>query len=86
MLPFEDICVCAFTHVAAGPYATLQLAYLGGDVQKVESRSRVGYWRSRDRDNDPERSRPFADPNKNVRSVTLNRRVKGQQESPLVAR
>jgi crotonobetainyl-CoA:carnitine CoA-transferase CaiB-like acyl-CoA transferase len=74
-LPLGDVRVCAFTHVAAGPYATLQLAYLGADVLKVESRTRIDYWRYRDRNNDPERSRPFADHNKNVRSVTLNLRT-----------
>jgi benzylsuccinate CoA-transferase BbsF subunit len=58
--------------VAAGPYATLQLAYLGAEVIMVESRTRIDSWRYRDRNNDPERSRPFADHNKNVRSVLLN--------------
>jgi benzylsuccinate CoA-transferase BbsF subunit len=64
--------VLAFTHVAAGPYATLQLAALGADVIKVESRTRVDTWRHRDKNRDPEESRPFADHNKNTRSVTLN--------------
>jgi crotonobetainyl-CoA:carnitine CoA-transferase CaiB-like acyl-CoA transferase len=70
--PLVGVRVCAFTHVAAGPYATLQLAYLGAEVIKVESRTRIDTWRYRDRNNDPERSRPFADHNKNVRSVLLN--------------
>jgi crotonobetainyl-CoA:carnitine CoA-transferase CaiB-like acyl-CoA transferase len=70
--PLAGVRVCAFTHVAAGPYATLQLAYLGAEVIKVESRTRIDTWRYRDRNNDPERSRPFADHNKNVRSVLLN--------------
>jgi benzylsuccinate CoA-transferase BbsF subunit len=69
--------VCAFTHVAAGPYATLQLAYLGAEVIKVETSTRIEYWRYRDRNNDPERSRPFADHNKNVRGVTLDLHVPG---------
>jgi crotonobetainyl-CoA:carnitine CoA-transferase CaiB-like acyl-CoA transferase len=64
--------VCAFTHVAAGPYAALQLAYLGAEVIKVESSTRIDPWRYRDRNDDPESSRPFADHNKNVRSVTLD--------------
>jgi crotonobetainyl-CoA:carnitine CoA-transferase CaiB-like acyl-CoA transferase len=64
--------VLAFTHVAAGPYATLQLAALGADVIKVESRTRIDNWRFRDRNLDPEESRPFSDHNKNTRSVTLN--------------
>lgn len=70
--PLNGIRVCAFTHVAAGPYATLQLAYLGAEVIKVESTTRIDYWRYRDRNDDPEASRPFADHNKNTRSVTIN--------------
>lgn len=70
--PLAGVRVTAFTHVAAGPYATMQLAYLGAEVIKVESRSRVDYWRFRDHNTDPERSRPFADLNKNTRSVTLD--------------
>ena len=67
--------MCAFTHVAAGPYATLQLAYLGAEVIKVETRSRPDYWRYRDKNDDPEMSRPFADHNKNTRSATLDLRT-----------
>jgi crotonobetainyl-CoA:carnitine CoA-transferase CaiB-like acyl-CoA transferase len=70
--PLRGVRVCAFTHVAAGPYATLQLAYLGAEVIKVESTTYIDSWRYRDRNNDPERSRPFADHNKNVRSVLLD--------------
>jgi crotonobetainyl-CoA:carnitine CoA-transferase CaiB-like acyl-CoA transferase len=70
--PLSGVRVCAFTHVAAGPYATLQLAYLGAEVIKIESGTRIDSWRYRDRNNDPERSRPFADHNKNVRSVLLD--------------
>ncbi|MCZ6624431.1 MAG: CoA transferase, partial [Deltaproteobacteria bacterium] len=70
--PLRGIRVCAFTHVAAGPYATLQLATLGAEVIKVETSTRIDYWRYRDRNDDPESSRPFADHNKNVRSVTIN--------------
>ncbi|MSP56673.1 MAG: CoA transferase [Myxococcales bacterium] len=70
-LPLADIRVLAFTHVAAGPYATLQLAALGADVIKVESRSRIDLWRW-DKNRDPERSARFIDHNKNARSVTLN--------------
>lgn len=64
--------ICAFTHVAAGPYGTLQLGYLGADVIKVESTTRIDTWRYRDRNGDPERSRPFVDHNRNTLSVTLN--------------
>lgn len=70
--PLSGVRVCAFTHVAAGPYATLQMAYLGAEVIKVESATRIDYWRYRDRNDDPEASRPFADHNKNTRSVTIN--------------
>jgi crotonobetainyl-CoA:carnitine CoA-transferase CaiB-like acyl-CoA transferase len=71
-LPLEGVRVLAFTHVAAGPYCTLQLASLGAEVIKVESSSKIDAWRYRDRNHDPERSRPFADHNKNTRSITLN--------------
>ena len=71
-LPLEGVRVLAFTHVAAGPYSTLQLAYLGAEVIKVESATRIDPWRYRDRNHDPERSRPFADHNKNTRSVTID--------------
>lgn len=74
-LPLAGVRVLAFTHVAAGPYATLQLAALGADVIKVESRTRIDSWRYRDKNRDPECSRPFADHNKNTRSVTLNLKV-----------
>jgi crotonobetainyl-CoA:carnitine CoA-transferase CaiB-like acyl-CoA transferase len=77
VLPLAGVRVLAFTHVAAGPYATLQLAMLGADVIKVESATRVDPWRYRDRNRDPERSRPFADHNKNTRSVSLNLKTEG---------
>jgi len=70
--PLAGVRVCAFTHVAAGPYGCLQLAYLGAEVVKVESSTRIDSWRFRDRNADPERSRTFADHNKNVRSVSLD--------------
>src|SRR5579884_2674046 len=70
--PLAGVRVCAFTHVAAGPYGCLQLAYLGAEVVKVESSTRIDTWRFRDRNADPEGSRTFADHNKNVRSVALD--------------
>jgi crotonobetainyl-CoA:carnitine CoA-transferase CaiB-like acyl-CoA transferase len=63
--------VVGFTHVAAGPYCTLQLGALGAEVIKVESRTRMDIWRW-DKNRDPERSARFVDHNKNTRSVTLN--------------
>jgi crotonobetainyl-CoA:carnitine CoA-transferase CaiB-like acyl-CoA transferase len=63
--------ILGFTHVAAGPYCTLQLAALGAEVIKVESKTRMDLWRW-DKNRDPERSARFIDHNKNTRSVTLN--------------
>jgi crotonobetainyl-CoA:carnitine CoA-transferase CaiB-like acyl-CoA transferase len=70
-LPLSDVRVLGFTHVAAGPYCTLQLAGLGAEVIKVESKTRIDIWRW-DKNRDPERSARFIDHNKNTRSVTLN--------------
>lgn len=61
-----------FSHIAAGPYATLQLGYFGAEVVKIESKHRLDGWRVRDGNADIEASRPFADHNKNKRSLTLN--------------
>ena len=70
-LPLSGVRILAFTHVAAGPYATLQLAALGAEVIKVESNTRIDIWRW-DKNRDPERSARFIDHNKNARSLTLN--------------
>src|SRR5688572_12228009 len=63
--------------MVAGPFACLQLAYLGAEVIKIESTARMDWWRYRDQNTDPEMSRTFADHNKNVRSVTLNLKTAG---------
>lgn len=70
--PLAGVRVADFSHIAAGPYGTLQLAYFGADVVKVESSRHLDGWRTRDGNADMEESRPFADHNKNKRSVTLD--------------
>ena len=70
--PLEGIRVADFSHMVAGPYGTLQLAYFGADVIKIESSVRPDLWRLRDGNKDLEMSRPFSDHNKNKRSLSLN--------------
>jgi crotonobetainyl-CoA:carnitine CoA-transferase CaiB-like acyl-CoA transferase len=70
--PLEGIRILDFSHMLVGPYCTLQLASFGAEVIKVESRSRPDPWRFRDGTGDPEQSGPFADHNRNKRSITLN--------------
>lgn len=70
--PLSSIRVADFSHIAAGPYSTLQLAYFGADVIKVESSRHLDGWRTRDGNADKEESRPFADHNKNKRSVSID--------------
>lgn len=64
--------VVEFAHFVAGPYSTLQLAYYGAEVIKVESLGRPDMWRLREGDTDINASVPFADHNKNKLSVTLD--------------
>lgn len=70
--PLKGVRVVDFSHMLVGPYCTLQLAYCGAEVIKVESRSRPDPWRFRDGNKDPEQSGPFADHNRNKLSITLN--------------
>ncbi len=70
--PLAGIRVADFTHMVAGPYGTMQLAYFGADVIKIESRARPDTWRIREGNKDVEASLPFADHNRNKRSVTAN--------------
>ena len=71
-LPLTGIRVADFTHMVAGPYGTMQLAYFGAEVIKIESRARPDTWRIREGNKDVEASLPFADHNRNKRSVTAN--------------
>lgn len=71
-LPLSDIRILDFSHIAAGPYGTLQLGYFGGEIIKVESATHMDGWRTRDGNADKEESRPFADHNKNKLSVCIN--------------
>jgi len=71
-LPLSGIRVADLTHMVAGPYGTLQLAYFGAEVIKVESMARPDTWRIREGNKDVEQSRPFADHNRNKLSITIN--------------
>lgn len=71
-LPLTGIRVADFTHMVAGPYGTMQLAYFGAEVIKIESRARPDTWRIREGNKDVEASLPFADHNRNKLSVTTN--------------
>jgi crotonobetainyl-CoA:carnitine CoA-transferase CaiB-like acyl-CoA transferase len=70
--PLAGVRVVEFGHFVAGPYAALQLAYYGAEVIKVESTGRPDMWRLREGDTDINASVPFADHNKNKRSITLD--------------
>ena len=71
-LPLTGIRVADFTHMVAGPYGTMQLAWFGAEVIKIESRARPDTWRIREGNKDVEASLPFADHNRNKLSVTAN--------------
>ncbi len=71
-LPLTGIRVADFTHMVAGPYGTMQLAYFGAEVIKIESRARPDTWRIREGNKDVEASLPFADHNRNKLSITAN--------------
>lgn len=70
--PLTGVRVLDFTHMVAGSYMTLQMAYLGADIIKVESETRIDGWRVRDGNADYEMSWPFCDHNKGKRGITLN--------------
>jgi len=79
-LPLTGIRVADFTHMVAGPYGTMQLAYFGAEVIKIESRARPDTWRIREGNKDVEASLPFADHNRNKLSVTANLKTEEGRE------
>ena len=70
-LPLANVRILDFSHMIAGPYATLLLGYLGAEVIKVESTHRMDGFRLREGGH-PEKSRPFCDFNRNKLGVTIN--------------
>ena len=79
-LPLTGIRVADFTHMVAGPYGTMQLAYFGAEVIKIESRARPDTWRIREGNKDVEASLPFADHNRNKLSITANLKTEEGRE------
>lgn len=71
-LPLQGVRILDFSHMIAGPYVTLQLAWLGAEVIKVESRVRPDTFRIRDGNPNWEQSLPFASLNLGKRSITVN--------------
>src|SRR5262245_40956241 len=72
--------VLDFTHMIAGPYITLLMAYHGAEIIKIESRSRLDGFRRRRGDETTDTSRPFGDFNRNKRDITLNLKSSGGRE------
>lgn len=75
MLAFEGIRVLDLTHVLAGPFATYQLALLGADVIKIESRDASDMSREvgpEDNLNDEMMGTHFIAQGSNKRAITLN--------------
>jgi len=72
--PFAGVKVVDFTRVLAGPYSSYQLALLGADVIKIESRDGDDM-RFGTRSNDWEKrglAAPWVAVNGNKRSITLD--------------
>ena len=72
--PFAGVKILDFTRVLAGPYASYQLALLGADVIKIESRDGDDM-RYGNRDNDWEKrglAAPWVAVNGNKRSITMD--------------
>lgn len=68
----NGIRVLDFSHMIAGPFITLLMAYHGAEVIKIESRQRLDGFRHRRGDEEINASRPFGDFNRNKRDVTIN--------------
>lgn len=78
--PLAGIKVADFTWVWAGPYCTLQLAHLGADVVRVESKTRICVTRllppwPEMKPGGVNRSGYFNQFNQGKRSITLNRKA-----------
>jgi crotonobetainyl-CoA:carnitine CoA-transferase CaiB-like acyl-CoA transferase len=83
--PLAGVRVLDLTWVAAGPYATELLAFLGADVVKVESRERPDLFRRllQERSDDLDTSIRFVDLNQHKRSVCLDLKTEGGREALL---
>jgi crotonobetainyl-CoA:carnitine CoA-transferase CaiB-like acyl-CoA transferase len=81
--PLAGIRVLDLTWVAAGPYATELLAFLGADVVKVESRERPDLFRRllQERSDDLDTSIRFVDLNQHKHSVCLDLKSVGGREA-----
>jgi len=83
MKPFEGIRVLDLTHVLAGPFATFQLATLGADVVKIESRDAPDMTRIEGVDqkqNDALYGSYFQSQNAGKRGITLNLKTEAGKE------
>jgi len=82
--PLEGIRVADFSWVWAGPFCTLQLAYLGADVIRIETKTRPCVTRMLppwpENKMGLNRSGYFNQYNQNKRSITLNFKVPGALE------
>lgn len=81
--PLAGVRVLDLTWVAAGPYATELLAFLGADVVKIESRDRPDLFRRllQERSDDLDTSIRFVDLNQHKRSVCLDLKSVGGRDA-----
>ncbi len=83
MKPFEGIRVLDLTHVLAGPFSTFQLATLGADVIKIESRDAPDMTRIEgvnQKDNEALYGSYFQSQNAGKRGITLNLKTSAGKE------